>query len=168
MSKMRNFIAWLPILQLAIAVGLSLVGRAQTHRQVSGGSQVWDYNAPAEILLHSINYPAAVATGLTSGHRSFQIGPEYSVGRWLLYLSYIAVLWYAIAYCLDNYFSTVSNTPAWLAGTGVLVGTLLSLAAVSMLQGPYAWALIGSAFLWSALLLVSSCGSLVRRVRTRE
>src|SRR3954468_19544925 len=121
---------WLPVVQLVLAIALSLVGKAQTERKLQGNMQVWDYIAPAEVVLHSINYPAAVAASLTVRHRTFQIGIEYSVRTFVVYLGYIAALWYAVGWYVGKRWPVASlqpNVPTWLSVLGMLGGTVLLL-----------------------------------------
>jgi len=170
MGKIR-WKLWLPLIQVVLAIGLSLVGKVQTEQKLKGNVQVWDYIAPAEIVLHSINYPAAVATSLTMRHRTFQIGIEYSVGAFVVYLAYIVAFWYAVGWCMGKWSAPNVRPmiPAWLSVLGVLGGGFLLLIAFGMLfRGPYALFLVGSAFLWSALLLVAFSATFAMRFRRRD
>lgn len=146
---------WLPIVHLALAIALSLVGRTQTQQRTSGNIMIWDYIAPAEVLLHSINYPAALIAGLATGHRTFQIGIEYSISVYLAYLLSILILWYVIgAYIEKSLLRTEDRggIPGWVCLFALLAGVSL-LGAFGMLKGPYGWLLVASAFLWSGLFL---------------
>jgi hypothetical protein len=162
---------WLPVGQVLLAVALSLIGKVQTERRLQGNVQVWDYIAPAEIVLHSINYPAAVATGMTVGHRTFQIGIEYSARTFVVYLVYIVVFWYAVGWCVGKCWPVHNvrpKIPGWLPVLGVLGGGCLLLIAFGMLfRGPYALLLVGSAFLWSALFLLAFSTMFAMRFRVK-
>lgn len=168
MTKIR-WKLWLPVVQVVLAIALSLVGKVQTEHRLRGNVQVWDYIAPAEIVLHAINYPAAVATGLTVRDRTFQIGIEYSVGAFLVYLAYILVLWYVVGWCIGKCWTASpagSRVPIWLTLLGILGGGLLLLVAFTMLRGAYGLLLVVSAFLWSGLFLLAFSTMLALRVRT--
>ncbi len=165
MAKMR-WRLWLPISQLTVAIGLSLLGKAETERRLAGSFQVWDYMAPAEMVLHSINYPAVIATELAVRNRTFQIGPEYSFATFGLYLVFVVILWYVVGALIENSVRSSSERtrpPLWVAALGVVAGLILLLAALAMLRGPYALLLLVSAFVWSGAILVSSAIHLVIR-----
>jgi hypothetical protein len=166
-----NWRLCLPLAQILLAIGLALTGRGQTQRETSGKFQTWDYIAPAEMLLHSINYPAAVATGFTVRRRSFQIGLEYSAGAFLVYLAYIALLWVAVAWCIGKSRTSAAGAhrvSIWLSLAGIVSGGLLLVTAFGMLRGPYGLLLVLAAFLWSAAFLATSSTLLARRVRARS
>lgn len=146
---------WLPVIQLTLAIVLSIVGRTQTQQRTSGNIMIWDYIAPAEVLLHSINYPAALIAGLATGHRTFQIGIEYSIRIYLAYLLFILILWYVIGVCIDKSWLRTEEKGSilgWVCLFALLAGVSL-LGAFGVLKGPYGWLLVASAFLWSGLFL---------------
>jgi len=70
---------YLPVLEVGVSLVLGLWGDWQTQRLLRqlGTSHVWDYVAPAEMVMHLINLPAMLACTLTLS-RSFQIGIEYA------------------------------------------------------------------------------------------
>jgi hypothetical protein len=154
----RSWRFWLPVAQVLLAIGLAMAGRAQTRHENGEKFQTWDYIAPAEIVLHSINYPAAVATGFTVRHRKFQIGLEYSTATFLTYLAYIGFLWLPVGWFIDKWLagSAIARAvPAWLSLIGILFGGLLMVTAFGMLRGPYGLLLVGAGFLWSAVFLAT-------------
>jgi hypothetical protein len=170
---MRKAGRWLflPAIQVALAIVLSLIGKVQTEQKLAGGVQVWDYIAPAEILLHSINYPAAVATGLTLRRHTFQIGLEYSALGFLLYLIYVAGCWLVVLWCLSNYrlgTRTARPVPVWPSVIGTMAGAFLLFTFLAMLRGPYAFLLVASSFCWSIFFLVTFPLVLVQRFRRTE
>ena len=154
MTKLRLRL-WLPIGQLVLALALSLIGRAQTQHRTAGNILIWDYIAPAEMILHAINYPAALAVGLATRHHTFQIGIEYSISAYLAYLLCIVILWYVIGAAIEKPWlrrKRTRSTLSWMCICCLLGGACL-LVAFSMLNGPYGWLLVASAFLWSGLFL---------------
>jgi len=155
----------LPFCQAIIAVLLSFLGNAQA-RMALHGQVVWDYFPPAEILLHAINYPAAIATGLTLLHGSFQIGLRYSCVSFVVYLVYIFLLWCAISWFIEQGWprsDAVRRASLLMIPGGLLFGSVLLLVAFWMLHGPHGGILILSAFLWSGLVLVFFTIAFVRR-----
>jgi hypothetical protein len=102
---MRSRFRW-PLSMLIAAslltASLSAIGRVQTARRIDGGV-LWDYLAPSEVVLHCINYPAAVATVLLSGCHTFQIGMEYSTGSFFVYLACTGVLWFCVGVVIETW-----------------------------------------------------------------
>jgi hypothetical protein len=158
----------LPVVQLVITLSLSVVGSAQSAQRLKAGATAWDYLAPAEVILHSINYPAAVATGLTVAHRTFQIGIEYSHGFFCLYVLYVLLFWCGLGWCIDRLSSASHarrDVPVSVAVIGMISGAILLLAAIGTMRGPYALLLVFSAFAWSGVFLVCSAAILVMQHR---
>ena len=153
----------LPVVLLIVTLSLSLVGRTQTIQRARSGAPLWDYLAPAEVILHSINYPAAVAAGLTAARRTFQIGVEYSLGVFILYVFYVILLWFGLGWCLDTLWSRrqLPRVPVPIIAVGIVGGLLLLLAAIGTMEGPSALLLVCSAFFWSAIFLVIPPATLI-------
>ena len=176
MVKRTHWKLWLPLMQVVIAIGLSLVGKAEYEHKFSnqdmswGGTQAWDYLPSADIVLHSINYPAAIATTLTSKHHPLRIGIKYSLKIFVIYIAYIVVLWYAVGWYLETLIhSSTANSKGsiWLALLGLLVGGVLLFSAVGIFRIASALVIVASAFLWSIAFLSCSSNMLLRIVRAQ-
>lgn len=159
----------LPLLHILLAILLSVVGHAQTRGRMQWNMIPWDYIAPAELLMHSINFPAAVLTSLTTSAPMFHIGLEYSIWRWLVYLLSVGLLW--------RYIGIISETGLQQkAGKqlvfylhcciGILFGSFLLLLSLSLFEGPHGLLLIVSGLIWSVLLL--SYFSIILLLRLRS
>lgn len=62
----------------------------------------WDYIPPPEVILYSINYPATVATEIAMKPHTLQIGLEYSLGGFIVYIAFIAMLWFFMGWFLER------------------------------------------------------------------
>lgn len=132
---------YLPVLQVGVSLVLGLWGDWQTQRLLRqlGTSHVWDYVAPAEMVMHLINLPAMLACTLTLS-RSFQIGIEYSVRVFVGYLAFVAALWFSVGWCIQDYPRLVysrSSTARALRVFGVLLGVLTILLGAILLKGQW-------------------------------
>jgi hypothetical protein len=156
LQRQISFRIPLMILQLVIALLLSWVGAKQTSAQAAQAQNLvpWDYVAPAETILHSINFPAAMATGLLTNQRVLTLGFEYSRWRFAVYFCLIAGLWYAVGLCIDRrYLKSISTMKKPLIVAGLIGSVLLFLMSVLLIGGPSAPILVIAAFLWSGFLL---------------
>lgn len=160
--------AWiLPGIALVLTGALAVVGEVQTKRRFAEHQEVWgwDYLAPAEAVLHSINYPAAVGAGLTTGNYNFRIGLEYSGVTFLVYAIGVALQWYVVGRCVDVRRRTMQPwSHAVIPTLALLYGALLLFVAVGVMQGPYAVVLMFSAFLWSVAVILLAARFLFRRI----
>lgn len=144
----------LVISQLVITVVLSWVGQKQRSIHVIDGHVPWDYVAPAETILDSINFPAAITTGLLTNRRVFSLHPQCSKWRFAVYLCLIAGLWYAVGVCIERrYLNNFGNMTKRSIIVGLIASLFLFLAAILLIGGPSAPLLLIAAFLWSSSLI---------------
>src|SRR5215469_18979515 len=129
----------LPAVALALTLSFSSWGAWQTSRHHSPESTYWDYLAPAEIILHSVNWPAAVGASLVTGKRNLQIGWEYSKISYAAYLGMVELLWLVIGFLLDKGIPrSDSRLSRPFALVAIGIGITLLLFAIGMTKGPYA------------------------------
>jgi hypothetical protein len=116
---------------------------------------MWDYLAPSEVVLHSINYPAAVATALIRKPHTLEIGLEYSLWSYTIYLVFVASLW-----CVIGLFYELSRGTRkggrWLSWSALICAiSALLLAVVTFANwGGQALLLKIAGTLWCVALIV--------------
>src|SRR6516165_3039854 len=149
----------LPLLALGLAASLSAIGSSQnkSFMEQQQALAVWDYIPPAEVLLHSVNYPAAFAASMIGGEHTLRIGIEYSSKSFFIYLLCIVMLWYVIGYLMDTR-SRVFVRSKWSTTAAVLIilygGSLVLLAVSSWVVYPV---IVGvSGVLWGAIAILIS------------
>jgi hypothetical protein len=138
---------------LLLTLCLSVAGKIQTARDV-GGQMVWDYLAPGEVMLHSINFPATVATTLLTGDHSFRIGIEYSTIGFLVYLACVELLWFSVGFLID----LPQETPlkrSWTVTISVFlfIYALFLLLVTGTVWNMYSLLFALSGFIWSIVLM---------------
>lgn len=92
-----------------MTAALSVIGKVQTGKRLAGNQQVWNYLAPAEVIVHSINYPAAVGACFTTGNHGLWIGLEYSGTTFAVYVIGIVLLWYIVGRSIDGRQRTIKR-----------------------------------------------------------
>jgi hypothetical protein len=154
---MRQRLLWLlPVFQVGLALILGTLGSVQTHREFEG-HHIFDYVALPEFVLHIINFPAAAVVCIVASKWSFQIGPEYSVAWFLVYLVLIGLLWNLIGRRLGPAgpaFPAPSNRQKMEGRFGVGLGVLVLLLGVVLIQSPLGYFVSLAAFVWGIVLII--------------
>jgi hypothetical protein len=140
----------LPAIQVLFASWLMSVGVTQTRNRLQGGV-VWGYLAPAEHILHGVNWPAAALVDLFTSDQHFHLTPYYSSYAYMMYLVAIAALWY----CVAVYLTTPSHkTRTVFSFASVAYGCFLLIPSTSVLQASYGYLLVLPAWIWTGVLML--------------
>jgi hypothetical protein len=155
-SDMRNKIPpSLAAFHIALAFALSLWGASQAKQTIWGTSAI-DYIPPAEFALHLINLPTALLTAGIFGKWSFQITPEYSMTRFVVYIILIGIFWLLIGIRFESLANPPRIQSAFLKSSrvfGIAVGGVMLLMALILARSPHGYMVPIGAFLWGAVLL---------------
>jgi hypothetical protein len=152
----------LPLLQLGLAVALGALGYQQYQHEMAGALALWHYIAPAEIILHTINYPAAVLTGIFFNEHTFYLGIEHSPAKFITYVLNIALMWAGAGLLLDRRSQIRTRRHVLLNTLGILFGFFLLVAAIGTALTYQALLLIAAPFVWSFCFIVYFAYSLLR------
>jgi len=154
---MRRRLLWiLPVFQVGLALILGTLGSVQTRREFEG-HHIFDYVALPEFILHMLNFPAAAVVCVVASKWSFQIGPEYSVDWFLVYLVLIGLLWNRIGQRLgpaESVLASPSNRPKMEGRLAVCLGVLVFLLGVVLIQSPLGYFVSLAAFVWGIVLII--------------
>lgn len=166
--------AWkwlLPSVQVAAGIVLGTIGGRQTQHEIARNGMLWDAMSIPEIVLHAVNFPAAVGVGLLTGHRNLYIGVEYSLTQFLVYLVLIGVLWARVGWLLDGRKQKCQNKRKACIIPPVLeslFGLILLLSAVGVSRGPYAPLLVISAYAWAFVWILASVALTAKQILARR
>jgi len=154
MTKRIRWSLALPLMASLLTVALVMSGRHQ-YEQETSKKIIWDYFTLSEIMLDSINYPAAVATELFGGGpHSFRIGMDSSARPIILYFAFVVLQWFVAGSLIEEGTRHLKRRAVSLsfAGVALISGIMFGLIAV------HTWnaypLLIGmSGIFWGILLI---------------
>ena len=151
-----DFGRYLASFHVTLAVILAIWGKVETEKYFRS-TYTYDYIAPAEKAIHLVNIPAAFLVSSVSRNKYFQIGIEYSITLFVVYLILIFVLWFGVGRRLSSTrqsFKSRSLSSRVLGVAGVVYGSILIVFSFVMPSGPLALIFPMSMFIWGALIIV--------------
>jgi hypothetical protein len=139
---------FLPAFQVLLALGLATLGALQRSRRSDFIS--WDNTPVADVISHSINFPAALIASLLSNKRDLSL--EQGVSTFLAYLFCIFLAWMAVGFALDrqalNRFERGGTKLLLVNCLGIVFGLFLCLAALALLRSPYGVIFPAAGLVW--------------------
>lgn len=126
---------------------------------------IFDYVSPAECAMHAINALVSLLCA-AAFNQAFQIGIEYSLPLFGIYLALVGVLWFCVGWLIQDYPQMLLESPSRAIAprlVGYVVAAVLVLRGMAMLRGPRIIYIPLGSIVWGAVLIFLFARHPVRR-----